>query len=292
MGFRTVCIENKCKCSYAGGYLVVTGERDTTKIHLSEISSLMFCTTRVYLSAYLVSELAKYKIPVIFCDEKSYPVAESLPLYGAHNCHVRVSSQLDWTLPAKKRLWQRIVQDKIAGQAQVLGFAGHANAAEGLLAYAREVRSGDPTNREAAAAKLYFAALFGDGFNRDLDTPENAALNYGYSVLLSHVSREIVSRGYLTQIGINHRGPSNQWNFSCDLMEPFRPFVDSIVVRSGLDAFDTAYKRLLADMMNRALSYKDGVYKAGSVVSLYIRECLDALEKKISVDEIAPFFLT
>ncbi len=291
MGFRSVCIESRCKCSYMGGYLVVTGEKETTKIHLSEISLLLFNTTQVYLSAYLISELAKYKIPVVFCDEKDYPTAESLPLYGAHNCYTQIENQLGWSLPSKKRLWQHVVQDKILAQAEVLKLSDHDKQAELLIEYANDVRSGDPTNREAAAANLYFPTLFGEGFNRDLDITENAALNYGYAILLSFVSRDIVSRGYLTQLGIFHHGSTNQWNLSCDLMEPFRPFVDSIVLYSSLDHFDSTYKHLLIDMMNKQLSYNEGSYKASSVISLYIKDCFDALEKKITVDDIKDYSL-
>lgn len=286
MGFRSVCIENRCRCSYSGGYLVVTGETSTTKIHLSEIASLTFCTTKVYVSGYLMSELAKNKIPVLFSDEKCFPVAESLPLYGSHNCAARVKAQLEWTVPAKKRLWQRVVRDKIGAQAEVLELNDAVKEAKALRAYADDVRSGDPTNREAAAAGLYFSTLFGQGFNRDQDSDLNASLNYGYSVLLSKVSREIVSRGYITQYGINHRGDFNQWNMSCDFIEPFRPFVDITIIRSGISSFSTEMRRLLLDLMNREVKYDDGIYKLGSVINLYVQDCFDALDRKITPEDI------
>ena len=286
MGFRSVCIESRCRCSYSGGYLVVTGESSTTKIHLSEIASLTFCSTKVYVSGYLMSELAKSKIPVVFSDEKCFPVAESLPLHGSHNCAARIKSQLEWTAPAKKRLWQKVVRDKIGVQAEVLLMNDAAKEAKMLRAYADEVRSGDPTNREAAAAGLYFSTLFGPGFSRDQDSDLNAALNYGYSILLSRVSREIVSHGYITQYGINHRNDFNQWNMSCDFIEPFRPFVDITVIRSGMLTFGTEMRRLLLDIMNREVKYDHGEYKFGSVVSRYVQDCLDVLDRKIAPDDV------
>lgn len=286
MGFRTVCIESRCRCSYSGGYLVVTGEDVTTKIHLSEIASVTFSTTKVYVSGYLMAELAKNKIPAIFSDEKCFPVAESLPLHGSHNCSSRVVKQLGWSLPAKKRVWQKVVRDKISAQAEVLKLSDAGGEAKILCSYAEDVRSGDPTNREAAAANLYFSSLFGSSFSRDQDSDLNASLNYGYSVLLSKVSREIASRGYLTHVGINHRGELNPWNLSCDFMEPFRPFVDLIVIRSGLASFGKEMRLLMLDMMNRSVLYGDGTYKMGSVVSKYIQGCFDALEKKIVPDDI------
>lgn len=286
MGFRAVCIESRCRCSYSGGYLVVTGEAETTKIHLSEIASLTFCTTKVYVSGYLMSELAKNKIPVVFTDEKSYPVAESLPLFGSHNCPKRLDEQLAWSVPAKKRLWQKVVRDKIKAQSEVLTKWNFDREATILLQFAEDVRSGDPTNREAAAAGMYFSTLFGKTFNRDQDSDLNACLNYGYSILLSKVSREIVSRGYLTQTGINHRSELNQWNFSCDLMEPFRPFVDQTVLLSGIGTFDKEMRRLLIDITNRTVAYRDGSYKMGSVIGLYIQDCIDSLNRKISAEDI------
>ncbi len=291
MGFRSVCIESRCKCSYSGGYLVVTKGDSTTKIHLTEISSLTFCTTQVYVSGFLMAELARSKIPVIFCDEKSYPIAESLPINGAHDCPKAINQQMEWSLPAKKKLWQRLVRDKIDRQAEVLKLLGHDREATVLASYRADVRSGDPTNREAAAASLYFSTLFGKEFNRDLDIPINACLNYGYSVLLSRVSREIVSRGYLTQVGICHRSEVNQWNFACDLMEPFRPFVDKTVLLSGIVDLNTDMKRLLIDMGNRTLSYRDGAYKANSVITLYVKDCLDCLNKEAFPDDIPGFTL-
>ena len=280
MGFRAVCIESRCKCSYSGGYLVVTKTEATTRIHLSEIASITFCTTQAYVSAYLLSELAKAKIPVVFSDEKYLPVAECLPMHGAHNNSARIADQIEWSRPAKKRLWQRIVKDKILLQARVLELNDLSDAAKVLRGYAENVRSGDPDNREAVAAAVYFATMFGGPFNRDLDCPLNYSLDYGYSIILSKVAREVASRGYLTQIGIHHRGDLNPWNLACDLMEPFRPYIDVVIVRTNQDKFDTETRRQLIGIMSDSIRYDDGMYKLGSVIRYYVRDCLDVLEKK------------
>ena len=258
----------------------------TTRIHLSEIASVTFCTTQVYVSAYLLSELAKAKIPVVFSDEKYLPVAECLPMHGAHNNSARIADQLEWTLPAKKRVWQRIVQDKIGLQARVLELYGDSSVAPVLRNYAATVRSGDPDNREAVAAAAYFSALFGAPFNRNLDCPLNYSLDYGYSVILSKVAREIASRGYLTQIGVHHRGSLNPWNLACDFMEPFRPYIDVVIIRTNKDTFDSETRRQLIGIMSDPITYGDGRYKLGSVISSYVRDCLDVLEKKKGPSEI------
>lgn len=289
MSFRTIFIESQCRLSYKSGYLVVRKEDDTVKVHLSEISSIILQTMQVYISAYLLSELAKNKISLVTCDEKCNPIGEYLPLYGAHNVSGRISDQLLWGEPIKKRVWQRVVKDKIEQQAKFLQTRDYVEASRMLSNLLSEVRSGDTTNREAQAARIYFSTLFGASFSRDIDCPVNAALNYGYAILLSMVNREIVSRGYLTQCGICHRNEYNQFNLACDLMEPFRPVIDQLVGDNLAGEFDRDMRRVLGDMANLSLRYRDGVYHLGSVVSLYVQDCLNALNKKIAVDEIAKF---
>lgn len=289
MSFRTIFIESPCRLSYSSGYMVVRKEDDTAKIHLSEISTVILQTERVFISAYLLSELAKAKISFVVSDEKRNPIGQYLPLYGAHNVSKRIQDQLSWGEPIKKRVWQRVVRDKITKQAAFLRERDHLEAAQLLDSLVPEVRSGDSTNREAQSARIYFLTLFGKGFSRDDDSPLNAALNYGYAVLLSMVNREVVSRGYLTQCGICHRNEYNQFNLACDFMEPFRPVVDRQVSDYLSGSFDADIRRALADIANISLSYRGGTYRLGSVVSMYVQDCLNALCKKIAVDDIQEF---
>lgn len=288
-GFRSVVIESPCKLSYKGGYMVVRKEDDTTKVHLSEFHTLVLHTNQAYISAYLMSELAKSKISLVVSDERHDPVGQYLPLYGAHNTSARIEEQLGWGPVAKKQVWQRIVRDKILHQSRVLGARAREEDAVMLEKVAAEVRSGDSTHREAHAAHVYFRSLFGSDFSRDEDGPINAALNYGYALLLSSVNREVVSRGYLTQEGICHHNDFNQFNLSCDFMEPFRPIVDRVVFDNVGDEFTKDDKLLLVDMLNQTIPYRGGSYRVASVISLYVKDCLDALAKRLSVDDIEPF---
>lgn len=289
MAFRNVLIESPCKLTYKGGYLVVRKEDDVTKVHLSEIASITLQSTQSFVSAYLLSELAKAKISLVISDEKASPIGQYLPLYGAHNVSKRMTEQIEWTEPAKKRVWQRVVKDKIAHQARLLELRSREEAALQLRAMIPEVRSGDSTCREATAARLYFQALFGDSFSRDSDCSVNAALNYGYTIILSAVSREIVSRGFQTPLGICHRSEFNQFNLSCDLMEPFRPIADRLVFDNVGPDFTREDKRLLVDALNNTIAYRGGSYRVSSVIGLYVQDCLSALCRKLSVDEIESF---
>ena len=288
-GFRNIVISSSCKLQYKGGYMVVRREDDTAKIHLSEVSSVVLQSNQVFVSAYLLSELAKAKVTFVVSDEKCDPIGQYLPLYGAHNTSKRIAEQIEWGEPVKKRVWQRIVRDKITHQADVL----HARAREeqgGLLRrIVPEVRSGDTTNREGHAVRVYFNALFGSDFSRDDDTPLNAALNYGYAIILSSINREIAARGYLTQIGICHRNEFNQFNLGCDFMEPFRPLVDRVVLDNFTGDFTKGTKLLLVDILNQGIAYRGGTYRVGSVISLYVADCFKALGRKLSIDEIESF---
>ena len=289
MAFRNVLIESPCKLTYKGGYLIVRKEDDLTKVHLSEIASITLQSTQSFVSAYLLSELAKAKISLVISDEKASPVGQYLPLYGAHNVSKRIVEQIEWGEPAKKRVWQRVVRDKIAHQARLLELRGKESDALQLKAMVPEVRSGDTTCREATAARLYFQALFGEGFSRDSGCSVNAALNYGYAIILSAVSREIVSRGFQTPLGICHRSEYNQFNLSCDFMEPFRPIVDRLVFDNVGSDFTQNDKRLLVDTLNNTVSYRGGSYRVSSVISMYVQDCLSALNKRLSIDEIEAF---
>lgn len=288
MSFRTIFIESPCRLYYQSGYMIVRKEDETAKIHLSEISSIILQTMQVNISAYLLAELAKQKISLVASDEKCNPIGQYLPLYGSHNVSKRIGEQLAWGEPIKKRVWQRIVRDKIYQQARFLEEREYSEA-KVLYQIIPEVRSGDTTNREAQAARIYFQTLFGKDFRRNQDSAVNAALNYGYAILLSMTNREIVSRGYLTQQGICHRSEYNAFNLACDFMEPFRPAVDQLVVDYLPSIFDSNTKRVLGDLANKGALYRDGSYRLSSVLSLYVQDCFNALNKKITVDEIVPF---
>lgn len=288
MSFRTIFIESPCRLYYQSGYMIVRKEDETAKIHLSEISSIILQTMQVNISAYLLAELAKQRISLVASDEKCNPIGQYLPLYGSHNVSKRIGEQLAWGEPIKKRVWQRIVRDKIYQQARFLEEREYSEA-KMLYQIIPEVRSGDTTNREAQAARIYFQTLFGKDFRRNQDSAVNAALNYGYAILLSMTNREIVSRGYLTQQGICHRSEYNAFNLACDFMEPFRPAVDQLVVDYLPSIFDSNTKRVLGDLANKGALYRDGSYRLSSVLSLYVQDCFNALNKKITVDEIVPF---
>lgn len=223
-------IASSAKLDYQMGYLVV--RKDTvTKIHLSEIRLLLIESTAVSLTAALLAELTDKKIKVIFCDAKRNPSSELLPYYGAHDTSLKIRNQIAWSDKIKVQMWTEIVSEKIRKQREVLLLREKKEEADLLGQYLEEMELGDATNREGHAAKVYFNALFGKDFSRSVDNVANAALNYGYSILLSAFTREITANGYLTQLGLFHDNMFNPFNLASDLMEPFRPLVDRRVLQ-------------------------------------------------------------
>lgn len=227
MSWRTVVISSSAKLDYQMGYLIVRNQ-DVVKVHISEISILMIETTSVSLTAALLCELTKKKIKVIFCDEKRNPSSELIPYYGSHDTSMKVRKQIAWSEDIKKSVWTEIVTEKIRKQAENLERWDRTEA-QMLYEYITQIEFGDATNREGHAAKVYFNALFGLDFTRTAENSINAALNYGYSLLLSTCARETALNGYITQIGLFHDNIFNQFNLASDLMEPFRPIVDNLV---------------------------------------------------------------
>jgi CRISPR-associated endonuclease Cas1 subtype II len=150
-----------------------------------------------------------------------------------------------------------------------------------LERYAEEVEPNDRGNREGLAAKQYFHVLFWPGFTRELECEVNAALNYGYQILLSVFSRELTCEGYLTQLGIFHDSVYNPFNLASDLMEPFRPYVDCVVkawFREQGNNFSIACKRRLVSLLHEDVMISGARQTLINAVILYVRSVTEALQ--------------
>ena len=148
-----------------------------------------------------------------------------------------------------------------------------------LEQYIGEIQIRDKTNREGHAAKVYFNALFGMSFTRSMEHPINAALNYGYAIILSLVSREIVSNGYLTQLGLFHDNMFNQFNLASDLMEPFRILIDRKVHDLQPDKFEHEEKMILVNVLNQEVTMDDKNQYVYNAIKIYCKSIFDALNE-------------
>ncbi len=277
MGWRTVVVNRNCKLSYKNDYLVIRSE-ELQMIHLSEIDTIIVENGMVSITSYLINELAQNKIKIIFCDEKHNPSCEMMPYYGSFNTSKKVTIQSKWKENKKKEAWQQIIKYKIHNQAMLLkklDISGYKK----LLDFKEQVELDDKTNREGHAAKVYFNLLFGMDFSREKENNINSALDYGYSIILSMLNREVVNKGYITQLGINHKNEFNQFNLSCDLMEIFRPLVDEIVYKNKEFTFDKAYKYKLINVYNKQVIIKNKEQYLSNAVPIFITSVFNYLEE-------------
>ena len=275
MSWRTIVISSSAKLDYQLGFMVVRKE-DTVKIHIDEIETILIETTAVSLTAALLSELSRKKIKVIFCDEKRNPSSELVSYYGAHDTSVKIKRQIAWEEGVKKAVWTEIVTDKIRKQAEHL-YERRCEEYKLLEQYISEIEFGDVTNREGHAAKVYFNALFGKDFSRTKENSINAALNYGYSLLLSSFNREIVSNGYLTQLGIFHDNMFNSFNFASDLMEPYRIAIDRRVYDMMPDKFEHEEKMELVNILQNEVKIAGRAEYLSNSIKIYAKSVFDAL---------------
>ena len=278
MSWRTVVISSSAKLDYQLGFMVIRKE-DVVKIHISEISMLIVETTAVSLTAALLSELTKKKVKVIFCDEKRNPSSELISYYGSHDTSMKVRNQVLWAEDTKAAVWTEIVSDKIRKQAELLESRG-LKEADMLYQYIKEIEFGDATNREGHAAKVYFNALFGMDFTRTAENSINAALNYGYGILLSAFNREITSNGYITQLGLFHDNMFNQFNLGSDMMEPFRPIVDRRVRYMMPEKFEHEEKMAILNILQDEVSIAGRNEYVSNAIKIYCRSIFEALSDK------------
>ena len=253
MAFRCVMIESPARISVKNRQLVIATDAEHS-LSPEDISALLIENRSSVISAAALSLLAQHGCAVYVCDERHLPCAVLTP-YASHSRELGVlKDQLEMGEVLKKHLWQSIVKAKIDNQARCLRFCGKERDAEGLANMAAAVRSGDPGNVEAAAARRYFVQLFDEDFSRRSDNEINAALNYGYAVVRGSAARSLAVHGLLPALGLHHKNELNNFNLADDLMEPFRPVVDLLVrsalVDDGEEELTPAKKRLLFNVLN------------------------------------------
>ncbi len=289
MSWRTVVIQGRCKLDYRLGYMVIRG-REIKRVFLDEIAVLIIESPTVSITGSLIEALTEKKIKVIFCDTTRNPISELVPHHGCHDSSERIRKQIQWSEETKKRIWQIIIRDKISKQADFLEELSKTTECSLLRRYIPQVELGDVTNREGHAAKVYFNALFGMKFTRGADHPVNYALNYGYSIILSIITREISACGCLTQLGIFHNNLFNHFNLGCDLMEPFRILVDRCVVIMNPDRFTSSEKHSILDILNQEVYIERSRQTVLNTVKIFVRNVLNALNENI-IDDIPSYRL-
>jgi CRISPR-associated protein Cas1 len=235
------------------GFLMVKRDReDVGCVALDDIHAVIVHAHGVTWSGNLIAGLAERGVPVVFCGPNHSPVAVTLPLEGHHAQNARMQAQISASRPLAKQIWRRIISAKIMMQGSLLAARGIAGA-EVFPKIARRVSSGDKENLEAQAARRYWPLLMGPEFRRDRDAGgANSLLNYGYAVMRATCARAVVASGLHPTLGIQHSNRGNAFALADDLVEPFRPLVDGLVVNlayAGLNSLDASMKRRFARLI-------------------------------------------
>ena len=237
---RTLYFGNPAYLSLRNSQLVINlpeanGMDDRTgnnTIPIEDIGIVLLDHKQITITQGLLEALLSNNAAVITCDSSRMPVGLLLPLSGNTTQSERFQAQIDASLPLRKQLWQQTVQAKIGNQAYVLNTCRNA-VVKNMLAWVDEVKSGDCDNLEARAAAYYWANMFPaiPEFRRGREgPPPNNLLNYGYAILRAVVARSLVASGLLPTLGIHHHNRYNAYCLADDIMEPYRPFVDKLVV--------------------------------------------------------------
>lgn len=274
--------ENRCKLRKENCQLVVEKENDETlRIPFSDIAVVIIANSHVTLTQPVLESIAAFGAMLVICDYRYLPVSMMMPIaqyssFPLERLHLQIGS----SLPLRKQAWQQVVKAKIRAQAKVLRRFHETDS--GLLKLAEAVKSGDPDNIEAQAARKYWPALFPNlKFTREQKSqdPLNARLNYGYTVLRAIVARAVCAVGFHPALGIHHCNMQDSFCLADDLMEPFRPLIDEAVY-----AQYKASGKVVGQELTRNLSPE---IKRQLISSLSMRFCADQDQPRKLFDHIA-----
>jgi len=232
MSWKIVKIETAGKLSFDNNRIRFD-QRETGKVFFfptDDLSVLVIESLQISVTTALVAALAEKAVSVVFCNGNHRPAGVLFPV-GKPLRQSEISFlQTEISKPLKKRMWQKIIRQKIINQSVVLKTVRSDNASL-LQKMAEKVLSGDTENTEAAAARLYWESLFGKNFVRHDEDGVNAALDYGYAIFRNVLINHIVAHGLIATLGVHHHSVLNNFNLADDLFEPYRAFTDQAVFK-------------------------------------------------------------
>ncbi len=282
MAFRTILIEKARRINLDLNSIIVNYEDNDFVINLDEISIVIFDDPMCLISLKLLSKLCEKGISVLFTDYSHNPVGTLLPLQKHSRSSKKLKQQLAWKNKEKQYLWSKIVSNKIQNQIYTLKKLNKKDKIALLEKYILEIEDDDKTNREGLASRTYFKELFSNDFKRFNDDIINYCLNFSYQIIRSKISQEIISLGYISQLGINHKSEYNSFNLSDDLIEPYRPIVDyyiyMILDSNPEDYLTPQLKRKIIDILNNEISYNNQKIKIGISIQFYVQNIMSFME--------------
>jgi CRISP-associated protein Cas1 len=253
MAWRGVHVSRPARLSFRDRQLIVDQDEASVSLPLEDIAWLVLDTPQISLTCALLSALSDAGVALIVPDAKHHPSGVLLPFHRHHAQAAIAHAQIDMSPHLKKRLWQHLVVSKIENQAAVLAALDMSDA-KPLKALATLVSTGDPENVEARAARLYWSKLFANFRRQDETDRRNGLLNYGYAVVRAAIARACVANGLIPAFGLHHASKTNAFNLVDDLIEPFRPLVDTCAWTQEkareVQELTVEDRRVMADVLN------------------------------------------
>lgn len=275
MAKQTLVFENPADLSVKDGQLLICQKNSApAMLSLEDISLIIIDNHSVHLTVPLITLMADNNINIVFCNERHMPVTMTMDLDSNHEQTLFFRLQIDASVPLKKQLWKQVVENKISNQSLFLQKLGKGT--DLLKCYSENVKSGDATNREAIAAKIYWKHLFGKNFVRDRIGPSpNDMLNYGYAILRSAIARSLMNSGLLPTLGIFHKNRFDSFPLTDDIMEPYRPFIDEKIYELysiKKTRIDRTFKRNIIELFYDRLTNDELSKTTHSLSNIYIGE--------------------
>ena len=267
MSWKTLIINAQCHISLSLNRLKVKDGDEYHSYPINDLQTVIFAHGSTTITIPLLSALIDNKVGVIICNDKKDPIG-ILQSFNNHSLVFKhLKYQINWKLTRKKKLWKYIIEKKIEGEIKLLeAINSNKRTITRLTVLKDTVSNNDSTNNEGIAAKFYFKELFGESFIRGNDDPINDALNFGYKILASFISRFIASRGYLTQLGMHHIGEANPFNLPYDFIEVFRVYIDAWVVVNVSDQFTMKHRQYLINILNNYILFNKKKYRLNKVI--------------------------
>lgn len=291
--YRTIFITKAAKLSVKNTNFCISQDGSDITLPLRDILMIICESHQVSITASLLSKLADYKIAFFTCDDAHIPNGVFTPYLGYYKISETLQLQIKLSKQIKAILWQQIIKQKLYNQSE-LANSFCLQTAEKILKLSKGVMLNDCKNFEAQGAIFYFQTLFGVGFTRKSIDPINSALNYGYAILRGCVARSLVGSGFLPALGIFHKNQFNPFNLADDIIEPYRIFVDSLVllmIEKDLlkDGFECSHRQQLVGILGAKVLCGDKYYPMYRAISRTIWSLTNVL-KGAQSDLLLPLF--
>lgn len=287
-GWKKIVISGNADLHRSENCLLIIKGDESSKIPVNQLNSLIIESEQINITSSLMVFLTENDVNIIFCDNKHNPCFETVPFSRNTFSSDRLNEQISWNEKRKLEISCEILRLKIKNQADLLRKTGETKFVD-LESLLHDINTENAEKIEAEAARVYFHSLFGSDFCRRTENSINSALNYGYAILLSAINRIISAHGYNTCLGLNHHNGRNQFNFSCDIIEPFRPFVDEIVYENMDSDFNRDYKKKLLSICSDEVRYNNSIVTIENALDLFTLAVINKMKDNCMFEEVVSF---